>query len=288
MNASDTSNHFDYPSLDVSSSNLILNPNDYQEIQIITPDDTDIQAFKYIGNNTPSPFDHSPFLSAVKIKGESNYYNCHGFAWYLDGAISGYTESSTVWIDDYGVLNFAQTGCYTQILAGTSITVSTLKNYYSQLNVGDIVVYLAADGDPLYNVETRKHSAVITAKSSNHITVKSKWGEYGVYSHYVEDSPYSQTLLIVEFGRTVATDCAVEIYRKSHIHAVPSISPALTSTNTYTYPYLVDGKTLCDCGRSYDANQHVLVHLHGTLYKCSLCGAKIDTSVSPNHSTDEE
>lgn len=88
-------------------------------------------------------------------------YNCHSYAWYST------STSNKYWINDPDI--YMGDGSYTKT---TSPAVGN-KVYWSNSNPED------------------NHSAIVHAKSGSSITCISKWGVLGVYTHSLNDCPYS-------------------------------------------------------------------------------------------------
>ncbi|MBR6740668.1 MAG: hypothetical protein IKM04_06355 [Clostridia bacterium] len=98
-------------------------------------------------------------------------YNCHSYAWCHR------SPSNTVWINSAA----------TYIQCSSSTEVSSPQS-------GNIVVYFSASGSDL-------HSGVVTSVSDGNVTVRSKWGEGGLYIHDLEEVPdeYAPTGYYVKY-----------------------------------------------------------------------------------------
>ena len=143
----------------------------------------------------------------------STVYNCHSYAWNSQDI--GYNLYWIDWPEDY-----ITDGSYT-LVTGTP-------------KPGDIVCYVDEDSPVGYQ---RIHSAILVKIVGNYnnlsgIIVQSKWGDYGLYEHYGNQSPYP------------ATD-SVEYYR-------------LTGHSTHTFAYSAnnsfmgyDAEDMDDCHAKY-------------------------------------
>ena len=168
--------------------------DDYTTYSFSTLSGKTITGLKYVGSSTP-PANYpsiSNYASTSKINASSYSYNCHSYAWYLNGSPLSKTQ---LWFD-YPTDFMKSPTCATR--------VTTPK-------VGDIVVYTR-----LYNGVTDEvlHSALITSVSNgtghNSIVVKSKWGMYPVYSHILSDCPYYFS------GTSLGYSMSITYYRLSH------------------------------------------------------------------------
>ena len=73
---------------------------------------------------------------------------------------------------------------------------------------GDIIVYYSSSGIPL-------HSGVITSiESSGAVTIRSKWGQSGVYDHGIADVPPEYLLTSGTF------DCEIFRYHGYHYYGI--------------------------------------------------------------------
>lgn len=97
-------------------------------------------------------------------------YNCHSYAWHST------STSNTYWIDDPAI--YMSDGSYSEKSTG----YSGYKVFYEN-NEGessDITGEVLGD-----------HSGIVVSGSGRNMIIKSKWGEYGVYKHYIYNSCYS-------------------------------------------------------------------------------------------------
>ena len=100
-------------------------------------------------------------------------YNCHSYAWYST------SSNNTNWIESFNTTNYILT---------------TLQS----VNVGEIVVYCDSYGGNVNSGTLRTHSALVISKIYHPVhqnvvedlSMKSKWGRCGVYSHNFANCPY--------------------------------------------------------------------------------------------------
>lgn len=167
----------------IQANNAIMSSSNYRSFNLRLPSGRTIIASRYIGSAAPEEYiGESQFSSARKVANASWYYNCHSYAWYYGGSTAGIRESSMICIDD-------PKGFY------TSRTPPTCARPLSRSTprAGDIAVYEACRCLPLQTYEI--HSAIITNVAGSRdeyekITVRSKWGRHGVYTHKLSDCPY--------------------------------------------------------------------------------------------------
>ena len=264
--------------------------SDYRDVEIITPANRYINAKKYIGSSTPSAYSYaSNFTSATLLKSSSHHYNCHGFAWYFSGKTTGITDASAFWMNSYAITQYVGHGCYSYVALASDTTCDQLvqSTTRSKLRVGDIVLYV--NGDAMDSTATYSHSAVITSIGSNGIYVNSKWGEFGLYRHKVDDCPYATTGYLDSTGDEYSDYAQVVVYRPLHNNANNSISPTMVNSTTYSLPAFISiddssHKTVCNCGRGYDVENHNFTQITTYRYKCDDCGHIYDSSISVNSS----
>lgn len=102
--------------------------------------------------------------------GPTSTYNCHSYAW----CSNVYKYSNWINGEDIDFTGYVET------------TVSGV-------NIGGNVIYFWSSGGSVGPYTTRNHSAVVVGKtySSGYVlTLKSKWGCAGVYTHSVSNCPY--------------------------------------------------------------------------------------------------
>lgn len=141
---------------------------------------------------------------ANRIADSSAVYNCNSYAWYSR------TTSNCVWIRDENIHPYIDDGTYEEI-NGIG-------------DVGDIIFYFNSNNENI-------HSGVVIAKTegisnnicgnSNLVTVRSKWGEWGLYEHRGDQCPYTST-----YGGSAVY---VKYYR---VHFNESVSLSNPSQNT--------------------------------------------------------
>ena len=105
------------------------------------------------------------FPNISTLSGPSSRYNCHSYAWHEQ------STSNTKWINDY--YGYGDVYEYVNDLHSEILTTPV---------VGCKVVYFDSDNKIC-------HSGIVTAISGTSITVKSKWGKMGLYSHLMNDVP---------------------------------------------------------------------------------------------------
>lgn len=160
---------------------------------------------------------------AKRIASSTTKYNCHSYAWYMQSTSNSYwmNNPASYYID----------GSYEE----------------STGNVGDIICYYDIKG---FNL----HSGIVIAKKegvsngicgdSNLVTVRSKWGAWGLYEHRGDQCPYTSSY---------NGEAAYVRYYKVHQHS-------------YTYKQTSSGHTaICsDCGYmtelSHVYDQHYCIH----------------------------
>lgn len=149
--------------------------SDYINYTLTLPGGKPVAAQLYTGSSVPGTYTYiEDYPNASLIYSSSYYYNCHSYAWYLHGDINSH----------YPQLCFDN---------GKDFRTSpTCADEVTTPKVGDIVVY--TDNDAFHEKGPELHSAIVTSVSSgtsyDQITVKSKWGVYGVYSHKLSECPY--------------------------------------------------------------------------------------------------
>lgn len=263
--------------------------SDFTSVTIRTPDNTVIDALKYVGSDTPASShpNESHFSGITKVKASSYYYNCHGFAWYFCGKTNGITNAKAFIVYSGGVDEYISLDCYTIETHCNNVPCDELTDsqYRSYISPGDVIVYV--NDDPGHNPKYT-HSAVVLSVSSSEIRVISKWGEYCVYSHSVVNCPYSAS----RDPSNLNGKCNVKVYHPSHfssgtVYINNTVIPNAASSSTYEFDRYVGynmekHKMLCDCGRAYKLQSHSFVHLAGPRYKCSKCGCIYDSGISPD------
>lgn len=128
------------------------------------------------------------YPNATRLRDSTTNYNCHSYAWYSQ------STSNIYWIP--APESFLNDGTY-------------LQTTYA---VGDIIVYYNSNGIP-------SHSGIITGKSSNTLaglTVTSKWGSAGLYSHPGNHCPYSNGTFSFKVYRLCVHSSSSHYYTKSN------------------------------------------------------------------------
>ena len=226
--------------------------SNYTSVTISLPNKT-LYAKKYTGSSTPSTHPLiSNYPGASLLSGSSYRYNCHAYAWYYRGSVSGVATSDLLWFDSPTKF-YSSPSCYQRV-------------YTPQ--AGDIAVYWGCTC--LQNRIT--HSAYITSVSAgtthDKVQVKSKWGEYGTYSHKLSNCPYYQSSTDTHPSNSTCNGGEIRYYRlSSHDYDYISIS-ALKHKHCCT-----------KCGYITSTQNHTFVSM-GTYSVCSYCGYTVDTPVN--------
>lgn len=245
---------------DINTQNIILSSN-YINFTIRAPSGKIIPALKYIGTAVP-PNNHpliSNFSTANKIENSSYFYNCHSYAWYFGGSINGVMQSELLAINDPYSFYSVAPRC--------SSTVATPAE-------NDIAIYW--DCPCLPNSTVPSHSAIITSAPSNNynqITVKSKWGIYGVYTHRLSDCPYYNMALHAPISNPEGPkNCQGKIlyYRISHQYT------------HYEFFNIGTHKVKCHACGGGSYTQHHNFYFSNGVYICSGCGYQTTSPVFPN------
>jgi hypothetical protein len=105
----------------------------------------------------------STYPNATRLRSATLKYNCHSYAWYST------SSSNTWWMNDPS--KYMSDRSYKKL----SSPVTGLKIFY-----------------PMPNNE---HSGIISSVNGEDVTVTSKWGAYGLYSHSEDDCPYASVYL---------------------------------------------------------------------------------------------
>ena len=98
----------------------------------------------------------------------SALYNCHNYAWCKDNYKYLY------WVNGINAYGY---------------TTTTMQN----VNIGGIVAYYYSYGDNIGGGTLCRHSAVVIGKYYTPyygLNLRSKWAQYGVYSHTISNCPY--------------------------------------------------------------------------------------------------
>lgn len=137
----------------------------YTTVNLTTADGSIVSAIKYSTDYTDdyneAINEYWDALGATRISGATRLYNCHSYAWHKTSDINTYWIS---YIDSY----LSDTNC-------TEISSSQVQRY-------DIVVYQVN--------RQIKHSAVVyNIANDGTLTLRSKWGEAGLYEHSLTQVP---------------------------------------------------------------------------------------------------
>lgn len=104
------------------------------------------------------------------VRDPNKYYNCHSYAWYST------SSTNKVWIPDPAI--YMTDGSYTK----KNTAAATYKVFVDN----DGAEVSDKDGTTLGD-----HSGIVKSVSGKTIVITSKWGQLGLYTHNVYNSPYS-------------------------------------------------------------------------------------------------
>ncbi len=173
----------------------------YRLVTLKTQKGSDVSAFEFFNELSPEEIincaqevsDNYP--NVIKLADASRKYNCHSYAWH-----NRYYTQNKYWINDPTI--YHEDGSF----------------YEGVCAIGNIVAYIDANGKNI-------HSGVITAisngpsysdiENADLLTVKSKWGDYGLYSHNGNDCPYVR---LGSGGIDGVSNPAVELRYYKHMH----------------------------------------------------------------------
>lgn len=159
---------------------------------------------------------------ATRIAPSSSKYNCHSYAWYMQ------STSNPYWMND------------------PSSYYTDWSYEESDGNVGDIICYFDASGVNL-------HSGVLIGKSegvsngicgnSNLYTVRSKWGNCGLYEHRGDQCPYTMpydgTASYVKFYRIHQHSYTYSPATSGHIATCIACGYTTTLSHVYKQHYCI-------------------------------------------------
>lgn len=242
---------------------IMYAPYPNTQITVTTRSGKQLEYLRYTGNQTPN---HYPYLShhpsAIWIANGSNKYNCHSYSFIYRGLISSLpNDSYLLWLNSADLLYKNNTGCFAIIYDYVDPTTHPLTN----AKAGDIVVWLRSD-DP--NSQEMgfyaPHSGMISRKSGNKIYVKSKWCEYAVYEHEINDHPYRD----VRVGQEDVPRKIVVLRPKHNVDI--NLNPVF---GKYEIKDAATHNVLCaGCGRKrVGTEEHSFVQV-GSIRRCSKCG----------------
>lgn len=193
---------------------------------------------------------------ATRISSSTTKYNCHSYAWYRA------STSNPYWMNDPS--SYYTDGSYEESVG----------------NVGDIICYYDNSG---FNL----HSGIVIAKTSGKsngicgnsdlVTVRSKWGAWGLYEHRGDQCPYTST-----YGGEANY---VKYYRKHNHNFVNHYCSCgkYTTSHDYHAPYnwidYSNHTDTCGCGDLKVQGHAVLSEsfMPGQKYAtCLLCGGSAE------------
>lgn len=168
----------------VASPAVVLPTTSY----VLTPNGSRVMGFLYIEEHTRAEHQTYDISQIVNVYGVtlvepgSCVYNCHHFAWYLNGDYAN-DELSKLWINNPSP--YMTDGSYTRVYSGTLNTLT----YSTNIRNGDIIFYgnLSDSGDDWHSA-IYIADAVTGAPISTQMCI-SKWGKCGVFRHTMGNVP---------------------------------------------------------------------------------------------------
>ena len=210
--------------------------------------------------------------NAVLLSSATRMYNCHSYAWYSQDI-----DTNTYWMDDPKAFYEDHSYC----------TVSTPQ-------VGDIICYFDDMGTADSNDDQNIHSGIVTAVlsgTSNNIcgtadlvTVTSKWGASGLYSHNGLDCPYTPnkggSADYVKYYRSEHNNRLTFLNGTQHLSTCLSCNYVQCLPHQYTQ-FVNDAesgkhKSFCDCGFYFLEDHYECTYAskgswsHSILCKCGV------------------
>lgn len=155
---------------------------------VLTPNGTRVMGFLYIEEHTRTEHQSYDISEVVNVYGVtlvepgSCVYNCHHFAWYLNGDYAN-DELTKLWINNPSP--YMTDGSYARIYSGTLNTLA----YSANIQNGDIIFYgnLSDSGDDWHSA-IYIADAVTGAPISTQMCI-SKWGAFGIFEHTMGNVP---------------------------------------------------------------------------------------------------
>ena len=228
-------------------------------------------------------------LNAFESEVENNYpnvtllssatimYNCHSYAWYSQDV-----DTNNYWIDDPSAFYEDHSYCI----------VSTPQ-------VGDIICYFDNKGTADTSDDLNIHSGIVTAVLSGQsnnvcgtadlVTVTSKWGGYGLYSHNGLDCPYTPyrggDADYVKYFRSKHNNRLDFLNGEQHLSTCISCNYIQCLSHQYSIvqdPKFESHGLICECGYDKGIREahyaHHYISKNNTLhYKYCECGYLIGT-----------
>ncbi len=280
-------------SFDLSNSNYMGDTIEVDGVQvtstpisIVSPSGlVELNALIIHASSNTVPDEHITYPSCVQTGETSWYYNCHSYAWFYGGNMSGVTDY--IWINSPFAYH-SSNSCVTLVNPSGSVSYSELCNV--DIRVDDIIVYYHYNSSS--NV-TESHSAIVRSVGSSvdSIIVESKWGYFETYQHKIPDCLY------YSYGDINGNAAFSEfyVYRPAHSYD-QTIFPSETSADVYSdyseFLYKSCGasghKQICGaCGRGYTSTvlAHNMQKISQTVYKCTQCPYREITNISINSSS---
>lgn len=155
---------------------------------------------------------------ATRIAPSTKKYNCHSYAWYMQ------STSNQYWMNY--PYEYYTDGTYEE----------------SDGSVGDIICYFDEYGENL-------HSGIVTSRvtgvsneicgDSDLVTVRSKWGAWGLYDHRGDQCPYTSS-----YGGDAVM---VKYYKPRVIDSITLSNPSLNNTQSiHRYYSVLSNSTIMD------------------------------------------
>ena len=261
-------------SISLSEYTSLASTDDVIIVYIDTPNTPNSVAVEWVledisqgYKNYINTFFDNEYSDATRLSSATIKYNCHSYAWYSQDI-----NSNEYWMSDPSQFYEDYSYC----------TVSTPQ-------VGDIICYFDDKGTTDTSDDENLHSGIVTAVlsgtsngvcgNSDLVTVTSKWGSAGLYSHNGYECPYT--------AYKNGDGDYVKYYRSthsftysSHTNSVHTMSCAcgyeITSAHVksrYVYSSQFKHEIYCACGYYMGLGTHSVVTDSPTQSHCTDCGA---------------
>ena len=200
-------NLFDFSSRLRNQAALLNSSRAINTVLIKTPNGSNVMVYQVnsnLSNNEILEKDQEIqiwYPEAQRISSANPNYNCHSYAWYNQ------SDNNPYWMDDPSMYYYDKSYEEVQLEDGPRPgDIMCYFNYYG-VNIHSSIVTDFCLEDELDELGFPQFS----------VTVKSKWGSYGVYSHLSEECPYTiyahhyDLLSLSEKKESIAT--LVKFYR---------------------------------------------------------------------------